>query len=355
LEGFKCFADNEFRLSPLTVLAGRNASGKTSLLHALAVMRQTVCANGNFDSLEINGPIVRLGRAHDILHRTRSRIGLRMAFTTLDGVWARTYEAKTREDFRLTASSRQEDGNTDIAHIFRTLTYLSADRLGPREMHTLDDSTLYADVGVRGEKAIARLLALTNKPVREGLRIPDNTPNLLKQTEAHLRRIFPGFRLDAQPASGTNAAVLSLSSNEAIGFVRPQNIGFGLSYALPIYVACLSADAGDVILVENPEAHLHPGAQSLTGEFLASAAATGLQIIVETHSDHLLNGIRKSVKSPQGGISADDVAIFFFSGFGEDGILRISSPRITETGALDHWPDGFFDQYDRDLADLVEW
>jgi predicted ATPase len=184
---------------------------------------------------------------------------------------------------------------------------------------------------------------------------PETAPLLLKQVQAYMNDIFPGFRMDIQPIIGTNNATLQFATNAAVGFVRPQNIGFGLSFTLPIYTACLCAGKGDIVMVENPEAHLHPFAQSQIGDFIAKTASAGVQVIVETHSDHVLNGIRKSVKNEAHPIKASDTAVYFFSGLKEEGDPMIISTEIKDDGSLTEWPDGFFNQYEKDLAELVEW
>jgi predicted ATPase len=111
----------------------------------------------------------------------------------------------------------------------------------------------------------------------------------------------------------------------------------------------------EIILIENPEAHLHPYAQSQIGEFLTVVAAAGIQIIIETQSDHVLNGIRKSIKSAKHSIKAREVGIFFFAGMRDDTMLDIISPAISDDGNLSEWPENFFDQYEKDLDYLVDF
>jgi predicted ATPase len=127
--------------------------------------------------------------------------------------------------------------------------------------------------------------------------------------------------------------------------------GFGLTQILPILVAILAARKDDVLLIENPEVHLHPHAQQSIGTLLALVASSGVQIVVETHSDHVLNGIRLAAKS--GGISADNVAVHFFSPTQSDGKFTPLSPRLDGDGRLDAWPEGFFDQFDLALSELL--
>jgi predicted ATPase len=128
--------------------------------------------------------------------------------------------------------------------------------------------------------------------------------------------------------------------------MRPANVGFGFSYALPIVVAALTAAPGAVLIVESPEAHLHPAGQSAVGQFLARLASAGVQTILETHSDHVLNGIRRAV-AERGLLSPDDVIVHFF---GADGAAQLT---MRGSGALTEWPEGFFDQAEIDLSVLA--
>lgn len=136
---------------------------------------------------------------------------------------------------------------------------------------------------------------------------------------------------------------------------RPANIGFGLTYAFPIIVAGLLAKKEQVLVIDSPEAHLHPLGQSKIGYFLGVIAAAGVQVIVETHSDHVLNGIRLAVAKKA--ISNESVGIHFFSSSnsGEENRPKIVSPQVDVNGSLSEWPSGFFDQTDKDLAALSGW
>ncbi len=110
-------------------------------------------------------------------------------------------------------------------------------------------------------------------------------------------------------------------------------------------VGGLLAPADSLLIIENPEAHLHPAGQAQIGIFLAQAAAAGIQVVIETHSDHVLNGIRRAVRSKL--IQPDQVAISFLQGAG-----RVVTPRIYADGGIDPWPVGFFDQIEKDLLEL---
>jgi predicted ATPase len=118
------------------------------------------------------------------------------------------------------------------------------------------------------------------------------------------------------------------------------------SYALPIIVAGLLTLPGDMLLVENPEAHLHPAGQSKLGRFLANVAGNGTQVVVETHSDHVLNGARLAI-AQDNSLPASDMIVNYFD---HDGPISIN---INDRGELDHWPTGFFDQIEADLGGLA--
>ena len=163
-----------------------------------------------------------------------------------------------------------------------------------------------------------------------------------------MQEFFPGCDLRVSPVDGANAVSLRFRSDARSEFQRPQNVGFGLSQLFPILVALLAAKQGDILLIENPEVHLHPKAQQDIGSLLSCVANTGVQIILETHSDHVLNGIRLAVKSRA--IAAENVAVHFFS---PDGNFNPITPKIDSNGRLDEWPEGFFDQLDLALSKLM--
>ena len=167
-----------------------------------------------------------------------------------------------------------------------------------------------------------------------------------------MRTLFPGCTLDLQETPRANSVTLGLRTSDAEKFHRPVHTGFGLTQTLPIVVAALTARKGGIILIENPEVHLHPGAQSLMGRLLADIARAGIQVIVETHSDHVLNGVRRAVKAER--LTADQVAIHFFRPRSDDE-TQVLSPAIDDSGDIDDWPEGFFDQFDRDTSYFAGW
>ena len=167
-----------------------------------------------------------------------------------------------------------------------------------------------------------------------------------------MEQFFPGAALAIEKVKQANIVTLGLTNSGEAGYHRPINVGFGLTQVLPIIVATLVAQKDDLLLIENPEVHLHPIGQAKMGMFLAEAANAGIQVLVESHSDHVFNGIRRAVKS--NAIAHDKVSLNFFRPRGEEG-EQFTSPTLDAEGKIDHWPPGFFDQIDMDLNYFAGW
>jgi predicted ATPase len=183
----------------------------------------------------------------------------------------------------------------------------------------------------------------------------DQANSLRRQFNAWANELFPGAQGNAQAVERTNLMRLELRIGDVGDWRRPANIGYGLTYAFPVIVAGLLAKTRQILIVDSPEAHLHPLGQSRMGRFLAKIAAAGVQVIIETHSDHVLNGVRLALRDKL--IPPENVAIHFFNHATESNktVDRVVSPNVDKDGNLSEWPDGFFDQSEKDLARLAGW
>ena len=376
LKHFKCFELLRLPLSNLTVLSGTNAAGKSSILQSLMLLHQTMRDHEWSDRLVLNGHVAQVGTVSDIVDQVSSRgrfdIGLSngevrcswrffgerrdmSAGLVQISIGGETFDPLPRMRWLLPLD--EVDAARTLAHGIRDLTYITAERDGPREVYPLMDEHAVRVVGSRGEYAVSALYHGRDDRINAELVLTGPAPTLSRQVEARLDTFFPGCRLEVQQITGTTAVTLGIRISEATGFLRPIHCGFGITQILPIVVAVLSArapgdDGSPLLLIENPEVHLHPAGQALMGEFLADAAHSGVQLIVETHSDHVLNGVRRAVKS--GRVSADEVAIHFL----RDRFLhetQVLSPSLDSSGNIDVWPEGFFDQFDKDLNYFAGW
>ena len=144
------------------------------------------------------------------------------------------------------------------------------------------------------------------------------------------------------------------SATEYTNEFRPENTGFGLTYVLPVATALLCSKPGDLIIIENPESHLHPSGQSLIGKLIALASENGVQVAIETHSDHIINGIRAAVKNKD--LTSENVVVYFLSRdmTSVEHCTNVEKIEINQNGKIDHWPEGFFDEWDKSLNILLK-
>ena len=165
--------------------------------------------------------------------------------------------------------------------------------------------------------------------------------------------IIPGIEINIDAFLKTNTARVSLRKKGSdTEFLHPNNIGFGITYVLPIIVSGLIAQKGCMMIVENPEAHLHPSGQSRIGQFLGRIAGSGIQVVVETHSEHVINGVRLATLKKS--ISPKKVSILYFSQDTRAGTPKVEPINVTIDNDLTKWPAGFFDQEQRDLAEIIK-
>ena len=146
--------------------------------------------------------------------------------------------------------------------------------------------------------------------------------------------------------------MISYNTKQGRERYKPANVGFGYSYILPIIVAGLIAEKGEILIIENPEAHLHPRAQHKLTQFLAKIAVAGVQIFVESHSEHILNALRICLLQQEQQakiLNNTDVSILYFQNNDEQPFVSIP---LDEKGNIEEWPEGFFDQTDKDFKIL---
>lgn len=336
----KCFARLDLSLGGLTLLAGMNSAGKSTVIQALLL---DALGRRGAPNVPLSGEYgLAMGDAVGVLRRDAEEPEI--VIETIGDEAHSVCRLGVPEDADALAldvldGSEWPPGTPSVG------AYLCAERLGPRD--TLEvRATSEAGVGHQGQY-VAQVLVqaeLDRRPPERLVEGVDAVPTVTRQTEAWLSRIVRPIQLQAQRVVGSDLATLRFREPDVgAEWTRPANVGFGLSYALPVVVAGLTVPAGSLLLVENPEAHLHPAGQSAMADFLARVAASGVQVVVETHSDHIVNGVRRAVVADDV-IPASDVAIHAFAGAEPTPIA------VTETGGLSAWPEQFFDQIQKDLV-----
>jgi predicted ATPase len=359
IHNFKCFEDQRFAFGPLTLLAGLNGVGKSSVLQALLLLRQSY-QQGLLQSagLALNGDMVQLGTAWDVFYEgaTSNQFGFDVDFgANLMGMWVFDYDRES--DVVRTASEPVPDAVYDASLYGDAFHYLSAERIGPRPSFPKSDYQVreHQQLGVSGEYT-SHFLSLfgERKVAHANLAHPQGkTSSLRAQVDAWMGEVSPGVRVEVR---SYEIDFVSLQYSFVVGkqvsnSYRSPNVGFGVTFTLPVVVALLSASPGALILLENPEAHLHPQGQVKMGELMAHAASCGIQVVVESHSDHILNGMRIAVR--QGILSPEQVRLHFLDREPDQLNSHVVSPQIDRDGRIDRWPEGFFDEWDKSLEKLL--
>ena len=359
IEEYKCFERLRVPLAPLTLFTGFNGAGKSTALQPLLLLAQAARlriwgSTGLDGELPLNGDIVRLGSAGDVIRAGR---GGATRFSIGAGDEVIDLDVTARAGDRVL----QVRGSSDIGSVSRLagrldrLVHISAVRNGPSDSFPIPDRSAaqLADVGVDGRFASHwyHQLADTEVPPERRFREGGGT-TFRRQVDAWMDRLAPGANANVQAIPVASTLALQFRLSDTGEWRRPANVGYGLTYAFPIIVALLAAQTGDILVIDSPEAHLHPQAQSRMGRMLATFAAAGVQLLVETHSDHVLNGARLAVRDKV--IDASDLSLLFFAGASADD-HGVTTPRVDRDGRIDEWPDGFFDQGDKDVSRLAGW
>lgn len=367
ITNFKAFAKADVRLSSFTLLSGLNSTGKSTVLQALALLRQSrdLLADDNDGGFLLNGDLVELGTGQDVLHEnyipsdtdSEPRITLSVRCGQSSCSWTVAYEREA-DLLRLVGHSGLDA--EEIPTLFgQGFQYLRADRISPAVIYPRSHEIAIRQgfLGARGEHTVNYLRYFQDELVDdERLHHPGaRSSRLADQAEAWMQDICPGVNLQADAIEGTDFVRLSYRFGTGVSSsnrYRPTNVGFGLTYVLPVVIASLTARPGGLVLVENPEAHLHPRGQTAMATLTCAASAVGAQLVVETHSDHVLNGVRLAVKN--GLISADRVLLHFFRGTEDPTAVQIVTPTLGRDGMISEWPSGFFDEWERSLDKLLD-
>ncbi len=362
IENLKALSKFEHYISNLTIVTGLNSMGKSSFIQSLLLLRQSYEKNVFKSGLLLNGEYTSIGNGKDALSMDAEDEFFRIAIE-----WEDESELDLQFDYKDNSNLQPIRSITPEAFSFTpslfnaNFQYLAAERVGPKNTYPVSDfdiNTLKTKKK-NGEFTTHFLAENGTKALAiDQLSHPNSkTNNLLAETDAWMSEISKGIRISASVIPEVNQASLLYSfetnSGEVTDKFRPENVGFGLTYVLPVIVAVLSASPGDLIIVENPEAHLHPAGQSAIARLIALACENGVQIIVESHSDHFINSIRVATKRSL--ISPENITVFFFStDINKDHAIGVTEPFLNDDGTFDEWPKGFFDEWEINLNMLIK-
>lgn len=351
LKNFKCFSDLHIDLAGLNIFSGLNGMGKSTVIQSLLLFKQTQEQGANLNRFFLNGNYVSLGTGQDVLFENATEESINLKY--IEG------DVTTDVNLSYNATSDVLDVTIPIEEICDSLIadfeYLNAERLSPKT--TYEKSSVYINnnqLGIYGQFTAHYLTIHEDDPIECIGGEPYKT--LKEGVQFWLNEISPNVKLSVSQIDNADLAQINyyytgLQDSTKTREYRPTNVGFGISYILPIITALLKAKKGSILIIENPEAHLHPKGQRKMGELISLCASRGVQIFLETHSDHVMNGIRISVKNKL--ISSEQVNVYFFNNNNGTSSHNVESPKILDNGRFDFWPDGFFDEWEKALDEIV--
>lgn len=329
LKNFKCFQNLEgISFGKINLFTGSNGRGKSTFLQSLLLLAQSMDNEKRLNHIDLNGRFIELGTFDDVRCQYPGSENPTIIFTTDDKeennltITLAQYKGKQRwaKLVRLNSSGKElveetgpatgGDSNKDTRVLGATSTisgltqlhnvyFISADRKGPIDYIKKNDNGDDRQIGIHGEYLINSLARkgekFTQLVASEASKVLSEATVLVRDTATD----YLQFYLD--------------SEDNSKGF-RPSNVGFGYSYVLPIITVMLFAEKGAKVFIENPEAHLHPGAQSRLIDFLVKyAKKNDIQLFIETHSDHIINGLRIAVSKRE--LERHEAHIIYFIKF----------------------------------------
>jgi len=396
--GYKSIREPQsFEIRPLTILAGANSSGKSSVMQPLLLLKQTVSEGSDPGAILLDGPNVRCTSVNELLSRHQSsqcKDGFLVGIQIGSHGTVTTHYTKADGGFGIEQMKYEQPGKPEIA--FREgMTHDEIESLVPEELKSLRSKIepksrwkilrrrcfLELAIGVEGEDTIQLGLSPAapvmyhvegmihlpglrgnpepTYPVRAvGRRFPglfqdyvasvidkwqSGKSEALGSLNADLKRLGLSWKVEAKHVSDTRVELrVGRLPRAVVGgqndVVSIAHVGFGVSQALPVLVALHVAVPGQLVYIEQPEIHLHPKAQVVLAQMLAGAAKRGVRVVAETHSSLLLLGVQSLVAS--GKLPADLVKLHWFERK-SDGTTDINSADLDKAGAFGPWPEDF--------------
>jgi predicted ATPase len=229
---------------------------------------------------------------------------------------------------------------------FTNTSYLGPLREEPSRRYIYEEEA--ADIGVKGENAAYVYLVDRYKPIASPAYFIENDRLILETSALSLSAALSKWLslmsvYDLSPDQTDEIVRLTLRSNSSVGArVNIADVGFGVSQVFPILLEGLRLPIGGTLILEQPEIHLHPKLELQLADFLLSLAMAGKRIIVETHSDHLVNRLVRRIVEDNDSTLKKLVGVYFVTPSPKG--AEVESVQMDETRGIVNWPSGFFDQ-----------
>jgi len=401
VSGYKSISQEQsIEVRPLTILAGANSSGKSSIMQPLLLLKQTLESGYDAGALLLNGPHLRFTSAEQMLPRVGRGgsvdtfyVGVRLGPDNALTVYFSRQPNKGFEIQQMVHISKNDKTTLRLGMTHDEIVANLAPQV--RDFHQVisreektepewkvvrDRCFLALETYSKGRRiggsylasifagaigAVMHLPGLRGNPERTypvtavGPTFPgtfekyvasvvvqwqaERTEGKLEKLGRDLKRLGLTWKVTAQPINDTQVELqvgrlTHAARGGAHDLVSIADVGFGVSQTLPVLVALNAAKPGQLVYLEQPEIHLHPNAQFGMAQVLADAASRGVRVVVETHSSLLLLGVQSLVA--EGVIPPNLVKLHWFKRR-DDGTTEVKSADLDEAGSFGDWPEDF--------------
>lgn len=344
IEGLKSINNIDLNMKNLNLLLGTNSSGKSTIIQSILLASQSI----NTGSSHLNGNLVSIGEFREARNFITNAKEIKIDLDTEHGI----YNVKFIEDIdsnngdSLIEIYSNNNEVRDFLTIDKGIHYLSASRIGHRD--TYDKNFSNISFGLDGEYVLD-YFEKNKDAILDNELIKDSSSKTLESQVNHWLKYIVNTSIITEDIRETDKVKAKFESSSGRQ-VRTKNIGSGLSYLISIIIMCLSMKKGSTLIIENPEIHLHPKAQSKLTELFVFIANTERQIILETHSDHIFNGLRVAIV--QNEIDKGNVNISFLR-LDDNGCSERHLIDIGKRGRINNYVEDLFDQFDIDLDRML--
>ncbi|TCO67894.1 DUF3696 domain-containing protein [Marinisporobacter balticus] len=336
VKGFKSIDNIKLKFNNLNLLVGVNSSGKSTIIQSLLLVSQNVSNS----KPNLNGNLVSMGEFRELRNLNTNAKNVMINIEDNTGSCELFFDDSE-------SSSRSNDFSKSNITFDKGLYYLSAARIGHMDTYEKNTKEIYK-FGLQGEYCLSYFDRNINKVIDETLLV-DNVSKTLGYNVNYWFDHIIGGRLNTEDIKQTDKLKAQFSGVSRIK-VRTKNTGSGLSYLISIIIMCLSLEENETLIIENPEIHLHPKAQSRLTEFFIFISKANRQLIIETHSDHFFNGLRVAIANSA--ISNEEVSINFLSLDNRNCTIN-SEIKISKRGRIIDLPQDLFDQFEIDLDRML--
>lgn len=341
VKDFKSIDDFTFNLKNLNLFTGHNSSGKSSAIQAFLL------AVDNVDVPDYQHKLTSRHMGAPAFNEVRNYINNAKEFCVeIDGVKLIFTPA---DESMLSTDVVRTDESAEVfpAWMASPLFYLTANHETNVSTSKINPNSGFNPIGLKGEYVIDYYYHHKDEILPNSAIADDSQFTVASQLNYWLKKMT-GYTLEVFPNGSVYEAKYKTASGKLLD---PTHVGTGVSFlTVLIILALVSAIRGGILIVENPEIHLHPSAQAALIDFLNFVSKSGVQLIIESHSDHVFNGVRRLLHDNQ--LELDNVAVFSFNKPGETS-SEITEVELSQEGGIRKYVPGLFEQFDLDLDAIL--